>query len=465
MNALLLQQDLHEAPLSKIDFRSQFQAQLIMLARPVHISAAGFCKVNKTLLLTVSNNRKLKRNIRHHVTSRGHRLNLGELGQSFTRRGDAWLCFPCLTELLSRGAGMVNGSPYLRPAPSPPPTAPSPSWGSIAYQTGLEYPPEYPSRHHSVYHMFDLHDLKVGEDEDVNFGTRSTGSRSSSSDSFSAFSETSGSGFDFLVVNSNILLSGSVASAKRLHNYVVIALYMLSPNMIIDVQGFTTDDGSLVAKELAFLHEEKGFLLVYDYEFEPPYPFITLSSANRKKARWLTKHYHGLKWNSGDVNYKELKHIINRHMEREEVNSTVRSLILMKGQNLCDLTKSAIQTDTSAVIVSLLHAIALINEYKTYFDIDSLSYFCNIQDESNTDIDPPPAKRRVRKTKTASEPIAEGSTPVGESTSTEPRHKAKRRLVRKAKPPSEPTAESVTLIAESASAEPKLKLVTSGDQE
>nr|CAD7414793.1 unnamed protein product [Timema poppensis] len=28
-------------------------AKLIMLARPVHISAAGFCKVNKTLLLTI----------------------------------------------------------------------------------------------------------------------------------------------------------------------------------------------------------------------------------------------------------------------------------------------------------------------------------------------------------------------------------------------------------------------------
>nr|CAD7262293.1 unnamed protein product [Timema shepardi] len=52
-STLLLQRDMREASLSRIDSRSQFQAKLIMLARPVHISAAGFCKVNKTLLLTI----------------------------------------------------------------------------------------------------------------------------------------------------------------------------------------------------------------------------------------------------------------------------------------------------------------------------------------------------------------------------------------------------------------------------
>ena len=44
--------------------------------------------------------------------------------------------------------------------------------------------------------------------------------------------------------------------------------------------------------------------------FFPPFPWKELSFKNKKTAAWLTRHYHGLRWDSGELPYSSLELIL-----------------------------------------------------------------------------------------------------------------------------------------------------------
>lgn len=70
--------------------------------------------------------------------------------------------------------------------------------------------------------------------------------------------------------------------------------------VVIDVQGFPCGS-SFIFKEIAF--ESLDGKICRHYVFKPPFPFESLSHKDQRKARWLSKYYHGLDWECGRVEY------------------------------------------------------------------------------------------------------------------------------------------------------------------
>ena len=76
---------------------------------------------------------------------------------------------------------------------------------------------------------------------------------------------------------------------------------------VLDFQGFKDENNDFIVKELAILSTDGER---YELQlFQPPYAFNKLSKDLQKQVIWLEKQFHGLYWNSGHRDYKELKDV------------------------------------------------------------------------------------------------------------------------------------------------------------
>ena len=77
---------------------------------------------------------------------------------------------------------------------------------------------------------------------------------------------------------------------------------------VVEFEGFQFSVDNFIVKELAF------YVVGYGYHgcwrFLPPFPWKELSVKNKKTAAWITRHCHGLRWDSGELPYSSLELIL-----------------------------------------------------------------------------------------------------------------------------------------------------------
>lgn len=70
---------------------------------------------------------------------------------------------------------------------------------------------------------------------------------------------------------------------------------------IVEFHGFKDNDNTFIVKELAIVGKSYRTQIV----FKPPYDFNFLNNKMKRTARWLSRHFHHIKWEEGDIVYSE----------------------------------------------------------------------------------------------------------------------------------------------------------------
>ena len=78
---------------------------------------------------------------------------------------------------------------------------------------------------------------------------------------------------------------------------------------IIDAQGFKRVYNDFVFKELAIVPLEEDVQPAV-FLFAPPHDWNFLSARYKCENSWLTKNYHGIHWQDGEIPYEELEEIL-----------------------------------------------------------------------------------------------------------------------------------------------------------
>lgn len=80
---------------------------------------------------------------------------------------------------------------------------------------------------------------------------------------------------------------------------------MYHHRVVLDIQCFTNNANSYIIKEAAAIDIDYGILL-FHHIASPPYDIRALSLEKQRENKWLTRNFHGLPWNSGDISYTDL---------------------------------------------------------------------------------------------------------------------------------------------------------------
>lgn len=78
---------------------------------------------------------------------------------------------------------------------------------------------------------------------------------------------------------------------------------------VIDIQGFKKTYNEFVFKELAVVPLGEDVQPVV-YLFEPPHAWNCLAPRYKCENFWLTRNYHGISWQEGEIPYQELEEIL-----------------------------------------------------------------------------------------------------------------------------------------------------------
>lgn len=81
----------------------------------------------------------------------------------------------------------------------------------------------------------------------------------------------------------------------------------------IDLQGFRDLDKKFIPKEVAIISSDGNKLETL--LIEPPEIYATLPSSVKKEVTYLEKHFHGLPWGSGFVNFEEFQLEVKRVLQ------------------------------------------------------------------------------------------------------------------------------------------------------
>lgn len=76
-------------------------------------------------------------------------------------------------------------------------------------------------------------------------------------------------------------------------------------NVIVDVQGFKTDDNKFIVKEIAILYNNQ----LQVYHIKSPYPFYALTKTERKQVCWIERNRQ-IYWREGYIPYFNCKDCI-----------------------------------------------------------------------------------------------------------------------------------------------------------
>ncbi len=70
---------------------------------------------------------------------------------------------------------------------------------------------------------------------------------------------------------------------------------------VVEFQAFSDNNNRYIVKELAIVSD--GF--VAQIIFDSPYDISCLNQKMQRSARWLSRHYHKIRWTEGSVPYNE----------------------------------------------------------------------------------------------------------------------------------------------------------------
>ena len=84
---------------------------------------------------------------------------------------------------------------------------------------------------------------------------------------------------------------------------------MTSADFIVDIQAFQKAK-NFIFKEVCVLSMEKGAQPSI-LSFKPPTSWVTLSKEDKVCNTWLSRNFHGLRWDDGEIPYDELKSTLN----------------------------------------------------------------------------------------------------------------------------------------------------------
>lgn len=73
--------------------------------------------------------------------------------------------------------------------------------------------------------------------------------------------------------------------------------------VFVDLQGFRTTNDEFILKEFCLINGGSEFVL--HVNVIPPCDFTDLSSKYQRQAKWLTKFFHGIEFDSGFISLKE----------------------------------------------------------------------------------------------------------------------------------------------------------------
>lgn len=91
---------------------------------------------------------------------------------------------------------------------------------------------------------------------------------------------------------------------------------------IVDIQGFQSTN-EFIVKELSIIKIVPSLSSLFQYNrndvecilFQPPYPWINLSSKFKSTNLWLIHNHHGIPWNAGDIPYDQLHEIVHNKLK------------------------------------------------------------------------------------------------------------------------------------------------------
>lgn len=104
--------------------------------------------------------------------------------------------------------------------------------------------------------------------------------------------------------------------------------------IILDVQGMKFRNNKFILKEIAILTKHCAFHAF----IKSPCSFHKLKQNQKIQAKWLTKNYHGIDWNDGDMTLFELKKLVKPFISDR--------VIFVKGLEKCDWIKSILMDDS-----------------------------------------------------------------------------------------------------------------------
>lgn len=79
-------------------------------------------------------------------------------------------------------------------------------------------------------------------------------------------------------------------------------------SLVIDLQGFISNEGRFIPKEVAMMGIEE-FKLQH-WIIKPPYSRTVFNEFAIKSVEWIEKHHHGILWEEGDVSHKDLRTLL-----------------------------------------------------------------------------------------------------------------------------------------------------------
>lgn len=85
-------------------------------------------------------------------------------------------------------------------------------------------------------------------------------------------------------------------------------LLINSKRCIIEFQAFRGNDDKFIIKELVIL--DLLTFIAHPFTFEAPFSFNTLTAKAKKTNKWLSKHFHHIKWYDGYICYTNLHSIM-----------------------------------------------------------------------------------------------------------------------------------------------------------
>ena len=111
----------------------------------------------------------------------------------------------------------------------------------------------------------------------------------------------------------------------------------------VDFQFFKQPGGDILVKELAIADFEEKYSEPLVRVFQPPFKWCKLSDKYKRENTRLTSKVHGLSWDSGDLEYKEIGPLIRHVLGRKEcrvyvIGSTKKNFLQRFGYNPIDVT-------------------------------------------------------------------------------------------------------------------------------
>lgn len=116
-------------------------------------------------------------------------------------------------------------------------------------------------------------------------------------------------------------------------------------SVVLDIQCFKNDENEFILKEVCIIEVVTGILLLHHIAISP-YSQRFLSQEKLRESCWLTKHYHGLEWNKGDIGYHTL-------IQKVRTCLSDYSTVYVKGLEKKQYVLNTLVTDETSLVVDM----------------------------------------------------------------------------------------------------------------